>query len=84
MREHYRRGESGGGAQRPRARTPTPAGQRGIPGFFPARDIDNYLYVDGAITGNILYGGRIGESETLPALWQARHPGVPMPRRAIG
>ena len=51
----------------------------GIPGFFPARDIDNYLYVDGAITGNILYGGRIGESATLPALWQAKHPGAPMP-----
>jgi len=52
----------------------------GIPGFFPARDIDNYLYVDGAITGNILYGGGRGESATLPALWQVKHPGVPMPR----
>jgi len=51
----------------------------GIPGFFPARDIDHYLYVDGAITGNILYGGGMGESATLPALWQAQHPGVPLP-----
>jgi hypothetical protein len=51
----------------------------GIPAIFPAREIDQHLYVDGAITGNILYGGRMGESETLPALWQARHPGVAMP-----
>src|SRR5262249_35866862 len=51
----------------------------GIPAIFPARGIDHYLYVDGAITGNILYGGRTGESATLPALWQAKHPGVPMP-----
>src|SRR5262245_11013157 len=51
----------------------------GIPAIFPAREIDQYLYVDGAITGNILYGGRMGESETLPALWHAKHPGTPMP-----
>jgi hypothetical protein len=51
----------------------------GIPGFFPARGIDHYLYVDGAITGNILYGGRMSENETLAALWQTKHPGVPMP-----
>jgi predicted acylesterase/phospholipase RssA len=51
----------------------------GIPGFFPARGIDQYLYVDGAITGNILYGGRMSENETLAALWQTKHPGVPMP-----
>ena len=30
----------------------------GIPAIFPAREIGEYLYVDGAITGNILYGGR--------------------------
>src|SRR5262249_55616873 len=51
----------------------------GIPAIFPAREIDNSLYVDGAITGNILYGGRMGESQTLPALWQAKHPGTTMP-----
>ena len=48
----------------------------GIPGIFPARDIGDYLYVDGAITGNILYGGKAG---SLPDLWEERHPGVPMP-----
>jgi hypothetical protein len=52
----------------------------GIPAVFPARGISDYLYVDGAITGNILYGGRVRESESLPAQWRAKHPKVPMPR----
>ncbi len=52
----------------------------GIPGIFPAQGIEHYLYVDGAITGNILYGGRNSEDQTLAALWQAKHTGVPMPR----
>jgi predicted acylesterase/phospholipase RssA len=52
----------------------------GIPGIFPARGIGDYLYVDGAITGNILYGGRTREEDSVPALWRADHPGVPMPR----
>ncbi|MGH8621568.1 MAG: patatin-like phospholipase family protein, partial [Burkholderiales bacterium] len=52
----------------------------GIPGIFPARGIGDYLYVDGAITGNILYGGRTREDESLPALWKAKRPGVPLPR----
>jgi Patatin-like phospholipase len=30
-----------------------------IPGAFPPREIDGSLYVDGAMTGNILYGGRL-------------------------
>ena len=52
----------------------------GIPGFFPARGIDQYLFVDGAITGNILYGGRAREDESLYAQWHAKHPRRPMPR----
>ena len=52
----------------------------GIPAVFPARGIGDYLYVDGAITGNILYGGRAREEDSLPALWRAKHPGAPMPR----
>jgi hypothetical protein len=52
----------------------------GIPAVFPARSIGEHLYVDGAITGNILYGGRVREEESLPALWRAKHPGAPMPR----
>jgi hypothetical protein len=50
----------------------------GIPGVFPARGIGEHLYVDGAITGNILYAGRPRAHESLPELWKAKHPGVPL------
>jgi predicted acylesterase/phospholipase RssA len=52
----------------------------GIPAVFPARDISNNLYVDGAITGNILYGGRTREDDTFPARWRAKYPKLPPPR----
>ena len=52
----------------------------GIPAVFPARGIGDYLYVDGAITGNIIYGGETRESQSLPARWQRLHPGRAMPR----
>jgi predicted acylesterase/phospholipase RssA len=53
----------------------------GIPGVFPARSIGEYLYVDGAITGNILYAGESGGREGgLLARWKAEHPRAPMPR----
>jgi hypothetical protein len=53
----------------------------GIPGIFPARGIGEYLYVDGAITGNIVYAGeqRAGGNGLL-ARWKAEHPRAPMPR----
>src|SRR4030095_3277623 len=38
-----------------------------------------FLYVDGAITGNILYGGRIEEQDNLAVLWRTRHPSAPPP-----
>ena len=52
----------------------------GIPGAFPFRMIDDQLYVDGGVTGNIIYGGRISEEESLPALWQKAYPKLPMPK----
>jgi hypothetical protein len=52
----------------------------GIPAVFPARDIGDYLYVDGAITGNILYGGRSAEQDSFAARWRARNSKLPMPR----
>jgi predicted acylesterase/phospholipase RssA len=52
----------------------------GIPAVFPARGIGDYLFVDGAITGNILYAGRTREEESFPARWAERHPRVPLPR----
>lgn len=52
----------------------------GIPAVFPAQEIGGNLYVDGAITGNILYGGRTREEDSFPVRWAAKHPGVPVPR----
>src|SRR5215470_2030449 len=51
----------------------------GIPGAFPFRMIDDELYVDGGVTGNIIYGGRIAEEDSLPALWQHAYPTLPIP-----
>jgi hypothetical protein len=52
----------------------------GIPGAFPFRMIDDELYVDGGVTGNIVYGGRITEDHSMPALWQKAYPNLPMPK----
>jgi Patatin-like phospholipase len=52
----------------------------GIPGAFPFRIIDDELYVDGGVTGNIIYGGRITEEDSLPALWQKAYPKLPIPK----
>jgi hypothetical protein len=52
----------------------------GIPGAFPFRIIDDELYVDGSVTGNIIYGGRISEENSLPALWQKAYPNLPIPK----
>ena len=41
----------------------------GIPGAFLFREIDGSLYVDGGVTENILYGGRVREEQSFPALW---------------
>ena len=52
----------------------------GIPGAFPFRIIDGQLYVDGGVTGNIIYGGRIAEEDTLPAQWQKTYPNLSIPK----
>ena len=49
----------------------------GIPGAFPFRMIDQELYVDGGVTGNIIYGGRITEENSLSALWHKAYPNLP-------
>jgi hypothetical protein len=51
----------------------------GIPGAFPFREIDGALYVDGGVTGNILYGGGTREERGLPALWAETYPDLPVP-----
>jgi hypothetical protein len=52
----------------------------GIPGAFPFRIIDGVMYVDGGITGNIIYGGRVSEENSLPAVWQQTYPDLPIPK----
>ena len=52
----------------------------GIPGAFPFRIIDDELYVDGGVTGNIIYGGRVAEEDSLPAQWQQNYPNLPIPK----
>jgi len=52
----------------------------GIPGAFPFREINGSLYVDGGVTGNILYGGRFREDQSLPAVWAANYPNLPVPK----
>jgi hypothetical protein len=42
--------------------------------------IDDELYVDGGVTGNIIYGGRIAEEDSLPAQWQKAYPDLPIPK----
>ena len=49
----------------------------GIPGAFPFREIDGSLFVDGAVTGNILYGGRLREEQSVQAVWAASYPALP-------
>ena len=52
----------------------------GIPAIFPARAIGQHLYVDGAITGNILYGARVDQDQGVAAQWRAKHGKAPAPR----
>jgi len=52
----------------------------GIPAVFPAREIGQHLYVDGAVTGNILYGARIDDEQGMVAQWRAKHGRAPPPR----
>ena len=51
-----------------------------VPGAFPPREIDGSLFVDGAVTGNILYGGDIPAEEALITVWMRTYPGIPMPK----
>ena len=52
----------------------------GIPGAFPYREIDGQMHVDGAVTGNMVFGARIPEDRRIVGLWQSMYPGVTMPK----
>jgi len=51
----------------------------GIPGAFPFREIDGSIYVDGGVTGNLLYGGARPEEDTPLAMWTNLYPNLPVP-----
>lgn len=51
-----------------------------VPGVFPPREIDGRLYVDGGVTGNILYGARMREEDSFPAVWKRTYPDLPIPK----
>lgn len=53
-----------------------------LPGVFPPREIDDVLYVDGGITGNILWGGPQArkDEDTFIARWKATYPGSTIPK----
>jgi predicted acylesterase/phospholipase RssA len=52
----------------------------GIPGAFPPREIDGSLYVDGAVTSNIIYGGAFKRNETFGATWKRMYAGESIPK----
>jgi hypothetical protein len=52
----------------------------GIPAAFPFRMIDGVMYVDGGVTGNIIYGGRVKEEDSFAAVWQKTYPDLAMPK----
>ena len=49
----------------------------GIPAAFPPREVDDGLYVDGGVTGNILYGGRLRRDQWIGAMWRSAQPDLP-------
>jgi Patatin-like phospholipase len=53
-----------------------------IPGLFPPRELDGVLYVDGGLTGNIIFGGPVTHSQhdTIVERWQHKYPHAALPR----
>jgi hypothetical protein len=52
----------------------------GIPGAFPHREIDGAMYVDGAVTANMIFGGRLPEDRRIVGMWATMYPDTPMPK----
>jgi len=52
----------------------------GIPGAFPYREIDGSMYVDGAVSANMIFGGRLPEEQRLVGVWERLYPDIPMPK----
>jgi len=51
----------------------------GIPAAFPPRQIDGSIYVDGAVTSNIIYGGNVKRGMGFGPTWKRRYPDEPVP-----
>src|SRR5262245_8980022 len=51
----------------------------GLPVALPFRETGGVACVDGGVTGNILYGGATREERSLPAMWAATYPELPVP-----
>ena len=51
----------------------------GIPAAFPPRQIDGSIYVDGAVTSNIIYGGNVKRGMSFGAIWKRMYPDEPVP-----
>ena len=51
----------------------------GIPGAFPPREIDGSIYVDGAVTSNIIYGGNVKRGMGFGSIWKRMYPNEPIP-----
>jgi hypothetical protein len=51
----------------------------GVPAAFPPREIDGSIYVDGAVTSNIIYGGNVKRGMSFGAIWKRMYPDAPVP-----
>lgn len=51
----------------------------GVPAAFPPREIDGSIYVDGAVTSNIIYGGNVRKGMSFGAIWKRMYPDEPVP-----
>lgn len=51
----------------------------GVPAAFPPREIDGSIYVDGAVTSNIIYGGNVRRGMSFGAIWKRMYPDEPVP-----
>ena len=52
-----------------------------IPGIFPPREMNGYLYVDGGVEGNFYYGWHPSNlADTFGAIWKRKHPDIPIPK----
>lgn len=52
-----------------------------IPGMFPPREMNGFLYVDGGVEGNFYYGGHPSKPDnTFGGIWKRKHPNIPIPK----